>query len=270
MQSILTLFPEISLGQKFLIVFNSFPTITQTIWSFFGRLQQIGFFVSCLIVQRLIWISHVSYKWVVSGTNELRLIWIIQTGHKLYLIRMSHVSYQWVMSHMNESCLIWMSHVSYEWVMSHMNESCLVRMSHVSYESHEWGMSRVSYQWDHDLSSLVGVEMCHAISVEAPPVFFRNGDRQATEPRLGGLWVKLQALQQTATDCNRLQHTATDCYRLPNTRLGGLYLLEGTVKILIFMRVHIYTYVCMYLCAFLVRCPLVWLRNWVREWLAEM
>ena len=38
-------------------------------------------------------------------------------------IWMSHVTYEWVMSHMNESCHIWMSHVTYEWVMSHMNES---------------------------------------------------------------------------------------------------------------------------------------------------
>jgi len=30
-------------------------------------------------------------------------------------IWMSHVTYEWVMSHMNESCHIWMSHVTYEW-----------------------------------------------------------------------------------------------------------------------------------------------------------
>jgi len=38
-------------------------------------------------------------------------------------IWMSHVTYEWVMLHMNESCHIWMSHVTYEWVMSNMNES---------------------------------------------------------------------------------------------------------------------------------------------------
>ena len=48
------------------------------------------------------------------------------------LIWMSHVSYEWVMSHMNESCLLWMSHVSYEWVMSSMNESCLIWMNYVN------------------------------------------------------------------------------------------------------------------------------------------
>jgi len=45
-------------------------------------------------------------------------------------IWMSYVTYEWVMSHMNESCQ--MSHVteqysqfvSYEWVMSNMNEPC--------------------------------------------------------------------------------------------------------------------------------------------------
>jgi len=31
---------------------------------------------------------------------------------------MSHVTYEWVMSHMNESCHIWMSHVTCEYVKS--------------------------------------------------------------------------------------------------------------------------------------------------------
>jgi len=73
-----------------------------------------------------VWKCTCGIKW--GCMNESCLIWI------------SHVSYEWVMSHMNESCLIWMSHVSYEWVMSHMNESCLICMSHVSYE---WVISRV-------------------------------------------------------------------------------------------------------------------------------
>jgi len=67
-----------------------------------------------------IWMSHVTYEWVMSHMNESCLIWV------------SHVTYEWVMSHMNESCLIWMSHVSYEWVMSHMNESCLIWMCQVT------------------------------------------------------------------------------------------------------------------------------------------
>jgi len=48
-------------------------------------------------------------------------------------IWMSHVTYEWVMWYMNESCHIWMSHVTvtYEWVMSHMNESCYIWMRHV-------------------------------------------------------------------------------------------------------------------------------------------
>jgi len=85
----------------------------------------------------LIWMSHVSYEWVMSYINESCLIW------------MSHVSYEWVMAHMNESCLVWMGHVSYEWVMSHMNESCLILMSHVSYEwvmSHMNESSPISYE----------------------------------------------------------------------------------------------------------------------------
>jgi len=47
---------------------------------------------------------------------------------------MSHVTYEWVMSHLNESCHIWMTHVTYEWVMSHMNESCHIWVSHVTYD----------------------------------------------------------------------------------------------------------------------------------------
>jgi len=45
--------------------------------------------------------------WVVSRMNESCRIWI------------SHVTYKWVMSR----CHIWMSCVTYEGVMSHMNES---------------------------------------------------------------------------------------------------------------------------------------------------
>jgi len=59
-----------------------------------------------------IWLSRVTYEWVMSHMNESRHIW------------MSHVTYEWVMSRMTESYHIWMSHVTYEWVMSHMNESC--------------------------------------------------------------------------------------------------------------------------------------------------
>jgi len=56
-------------------------------------------------------------------------------------IWMSDVTYEWVMSHMRESCHIWVSHVTYEWVMSHMNESCHIWMSHVMYE---WAVSYVN------------------------------------------------------------------------------------------------------------------------------
>ena len=41
-----------------------------------------------------IWMSHVTYEWVMSHMNESRHIWMVQ----------------W-----NESCHIWMSHVPYEW-----------------------------------------------------------------------------------------------------------------------------------------------------------
>jgi len=56
-----------------------------------------------------VWMSHVSYEWVISRINESCHTW------------MSHVTYEWVMSHMNESCHMWLSHVTYDWVTSHMN-----------------------------------------------------------------------------------------------------------------------------------------------------
>jgi len=39
-------------------------------------------------------------------------------------IWMSHVTYEWVMSHMNESCHIWTSHVTYECVIKAQRMFC--------------------------------------------------------------------------------------------------------------------------------------------------
>jgi len=90
--------------------------------------------------------SETNDLWVMSHMDESCLTdeWVMVTSHmdESCLIWMSHVSYEWVMSYMNESCLIWLCHVSYEWVMSHMNQSCLIWMSHVLI----W-MSHVSYNW---------------------------------------------------------------------------------------------------------------------------
>jgi len=65
----------------------------------------------------------------MSHINESCLIW------------MSHVSFEWVMSHMNESCLIWMSHVSYECVMPHMTESWLIAVAARGPSRRGWDMS---------------------------------------------------------------------------------------------------------------------------------
>ena len=56
-------------------------------------------------------------------------------------IWISYVTYEWVMSHMNESCHVWMSLVTYEWVMSHIHESCRMCVLHVT---HEWVLSQTS------------------------------------------------------------------------------------------------------------------------------
>jgi len=48
-------------------------------------------------------------------------------------IWVSHVSYEWVMSHTRVSCLMWMCRGTYEWVMSAMNETGFIPMWHVSH-----------------------------------------------------------------------------------------------------------------------------------------
>jgi len=59
-------------------------------------------------------------------------------------IWMSHVTYEWVMSHMNESCHIWMSHVTYEWNLTH-TELYHEWTSHVMYKCVMWWISYVIY-----------------------------------------------------------------------------------------------------------------------------
>jgi len=70
-------------------------------------------------------------------------------GNELFDIWMSHITYEWVMSHMDESCHIWMSYVTCEFGMLRRNESCHIWMSHVTYE---WVMSHLNesyhtYEW---------------------------------------------------------------------------------------------------------------------------
>ena len=128
-----------------------------------------------------IWMSHVTYEWVMSNTYESRHRVRIFSRHTTALVsiknmntsrHMSHMneSYEGVMSHMNESCHVWMSPVKYESVTSqavkilepdnglvpiiHMNMSCHMSMSHITYEwvishmnelYHIW-MSHITYE----------------------------------------------------------------------------------------------------------------------------
>jgi len=85
------------------------------------------------------------YAFVMSESCH---IWVVMSHvsithmrHMSSLIWVSHVTYEWVMSHMSESCHIWVSHVTYEWVMSHMSESCHMWVSFI------WDMW-VSLIWD--------------------------------------------------------------------------------------------------------------------------
>jgi len=124
--------------------------------------------------KRHIWISHVTYEWVLSHMNESCHIW------------MNHVQYEWVMSHMNESYHAWMSHVPYTrewstnpkgvaivtyeqvmshmneschiWVMSHINDSCCIWMGHVPCESCPiWVMSHTHLQRSTNLQRVASV-----------------------------------------------------------------------------------------------------------------
>ena len=85
-------------------------------------------------------------------------------------IWMSHVTYEWIVAHMNESCLIWTCHVSYERFMSRMNGSCTNDLWHVwmsfpmNYSTYEWVTSRIMghvvYEWfvSHLHREMMGLE----------------------------------------------------------------------------------------------------------------
>jgi len=115
------------------------------------------------IYSSYVWMSHITYEWVMSHMDESCHIWTIHITYERVMshtneschIRMSHVVHEWGLSHMNEACQIWTSHVTLplplsvdrwgEWGMSHMPESCPLRVSHVTHKqvTNEWGRSRV-------------------------------------------------------------------------------------------------------------------------------
>jgi len=65
-----------------------------------------------------IWMSHVTYAWVMSYMNESCPIWMSHVPYESCHIWMSHVP-----------CPIWMSHVIFEWVVGHIIESCPIWLS---------------------------------------------------------------------------------------------------------------------------------------------
>ena len=81
-----------------------------------------------IILSHHIWMSQVTYEWVMSHMNESCHIWMHRRkamSHDSYqnVISKCHISFELVTSHIKESCHICMSHVTYRRPMSHMNES---------------------------------------------------------------------------------------------------------------------------------------------------
>ena len=70
-----------------------------------------------------LWVSHVTYGWVMSHINESCHTYV---RHSVFVF-MCHMT-------LSESCHIWVSHVTYEWVMSHICATLCVRF-HVSHDS---------------------------------------------------------------------------------------------------------------------------------------
>ena len=91
----------------------------------FCRLERYG--ILCLLHEHLkgaLPSLSLEPMYHVARVNESCHVWV------------SHVTYEWVMSRVSESCHVWVSHVTYEWVVSRMNESCLTCLYSFSQTSH--------------------------------------------------------------------------------------------------------------------------------------
>ena len=144
----------------------------------------------------------------MSHMNESCLIW------------MSHVSYEWVMSHMNESCLLWISHVSHEWVMSHINESCLMWMSHVTYEWVTKCIHRLLRVWmcGHtatQCNTLQHTATCNTL--QHTTSYMCTAAAESGYVKTAWIYQTSIPLQHTTTHCKTLPHTATHCNALHHT-----------------------------------------------------
>ena len=157
----------------------------------------------------------------------------------MYLrIQMSHVTYKWVMSHTNESCHKWMSHVTNEWVTWHVNESCHVWSSHVTHRWSRqcWHTATHCNMLQHTATRCNTLQhtathcntLQHTATQVVEAVLTRSVNRgpfsfEVAETQIWPYFkfvrkhVHGNTRQHTATHCNTLQHNATHCNTLHHT-----------------------------------------------------
>ena len=153
-----------------------------------------------------IWMSHVTYDWVMSHMNASH----VNTLHLplCYVCKQnSHVTREWVFSHMNASCHIWTRHIwtrciffcamfAYKTATSHVNESCHVWIRHVTYERvmsriNAAYLIRMSYVWT------CSVYLC-AIPGQERVVSFKNESRH--------IWISRVSYERIMSHMNKPCH----------------------------------------------------------------
>jgi len=105
-----------------------------------------------------IWMSHVTYEWVMSHMNESSIAVCIFKCHAFHIYNcraLLKIKYQWWLFKFPFSgerlCHTWMRHVTHWWGTLHMNGACHIWMSHVTYESviahHYIVLSHLTLRW---------------------------------------------------------------------------------------------------------------------------